>query len=276
MLTSAGAYRLAADEAQSIFGGDWALDKPSWFSGEICGEVSSAYITASGSVCDSRPIATQELDWRFNLGDYGWIDGYGWFVSSLHDKQHPEHRELFSEFEGACHYGYDFQLADGVALSPFAGMLWNPQIGYKHVTDRYWGEHFGASLKNPYVMPYVSVLTMHQPTPCARARIGVKRDFPLTDSITVTPFAETVWANHRRYLMRYGDDPVHGFIHGAFITTTSGLKVQWHITRNLAVYCRVRQFDTIDSHARRRVKDKTQYYSRRDLTVVAAGATYVF
>lgn len=276
MLASAGACRLAADDSQSIFGWDWSLDKPGWFSGEIGGEVSSAYLASSGTVCDNRPIATQELDWLFNLGDYGWIDGYGWFVSSLHDRQHSEHRELLNEFEGACHYGYDWQLADGVALSPFAGMLWNPQIGYRHVTDRYWGEHFGVSLKNPYVTPYVSVLAMHQPTPRARARIGLKRAFALTDSVTVTPSAETVWANYRRYLTRYGEDPIHGFMHGAFITTTVGVKVQWRITQNLAVYCRVRQFDTLDSHARRLVKDKTQYYARRDLTIVGAGVMYSF
>ena len=227
-------------------------------------------------MCDNRPVATQEFDWLFNLGDYGWIDGYGWFISSLHDRQHSEHREAFHEFEGACHYGYDLPLADGVALSPFAGMLWNPQIGYRHVTDRYWGSHFGVSLKNPYVTPYMSSLAMHQPMPRARSRIGLKRSFAVTDSISVTPSAETVWANYRRYRTRYGEAPVHGFMHGAFITTTVGVKVQWQVTENFSVYCRVRQFDTIDGQARRLVKDKTQYYARRDLLLVGVGATYSF
>ena len=45
---------------------------------------------------------------------------------------------------------------------------------------------------------------------------------------------------------------------------------------NFTVYCRVRQFDTVDSQARRLVKDKTQYYARRDLMLVGVGAMYGF
>ena len=269
-----GAY--GADEMVPDMFFRWTEGVPSWFSGEIGAEFSSAYLATSGTICDNRPVASQEFDWLIDLGDYGWIDGYGWLISSLHDKQHAAHREPFNEFEGTAHYGYDWKLHDNMTLSAFAGLLWNPQIGYRRDSDRYWGSNFGMSLKNPYVTPYCNALAMHQPTPRARARIGIRRSFSVCKQLSITPSAETVWADIRRYRTRYGEDPEHRFMHGAFITMLAGVKAEWRFAETLSVSCRLRQFDTIDRQARRLVKDKPQYYAKRDLAIVGVGLTWRF
>ena len=266
----------AVDGGLDMDGWGWVIDKPSWFSGEFGAEVSSAYLATSGTICDNRPVASQEFDWLVNLGDWGWIDGYAWTISSLHDRQHASHREPFNEFEGTAHYGYDWKFSDRAALSAFAGLLWNPQIGYRNDTDRYWGSHFGMSLNNPYVTPYWNALAMHQPTPRARARMGLRRTFPFWEALSITPSVETVWADVRRYRTRYGEEPVHMFMHGAFITVTAGVKMEWRLTKSFCAYCKLRQFDTVDSHARRLIKGKPQYYARRDLAIIALGVTYSF
>ena len=87
----------------------------------------------------------------------------------------------------------------GMWFSAFCGMLWNPQIGYRHDTNRYWGEHLGMSLKNPYVIPYWNALAMQQPNPRTRIRMGFRRTFSICEALAVTPSVETVWADVRRY-----------------------------------------------------------------------------
>ena len=72
----------AVDGGLDMDGWGWVIDKPSWFSGEFGAEVSSAYLATSGTICDNRPVASQEFDWLVNLGDWGWIDGYAWTISS--------------------------------------------------------------------------------------------------------------------------------------------------------------------------------------------------
>ena len=239
-------------------------------------EVSSAYLASSGTICDNRPVSSQEIDWKFDFGKYGWVDGYGWIISALHDRQHASHREPFNEFEGALHYGYDLAVSDEVTLSSFAGMLWNPQIGYPRATNRYWGEHFGMSLRNPVLTPYWSALALQQPTPRTRVRIGLRRSFAVVESVSATPFAETVWGDVRRYRTRYGEEPRHRVMHGAFMSVTTGVKVEWRITESLCAYAKARQFDVVDSQARRCVKEKAQYYARRDLALFSLGVTYDF
>ena len=271
LLASVACARLAADDVAKE--GEEVLKKAAF---SVGAEVSSGYLASSGAVCDTRPVSSQEVDWKFDLGRYGWIDGYGWTISALHGRQHAVHREPFNEFEGALHYGYDLALAEEVSLSSFAGMLWNPQMGYPRTTNRYWGEHFGMSLRTPFATPYWSALALQQPSPRTRTRIGIRRSFAVLESVSVTPSVETVWGDVRRYRTRYGEEPRHRFLHGAFMSVTTGVKAEWRMTERLCVYAKARQFDVVDGQARRLVKDKTRYYDRRDLALFALGVTYDF
>ena len=75
---------------------------PSVFKGRLSAEFESAYLSSSGTLCDTRPTELQNLDWTVRLGDYGKFYGYGAFLSMLHDWQHELHRPAFNEFEGGA------------------------------------------------------------------------------------------------------------------------------------------------------------------------------
>ena len=64
----------AVDGGLDMDGWGWVIAKPSWFSGEFGAEVSSVYLATSGTICDNRPVASQEFDWLVNLGDWGWME----------------------------------------------------------------------------------------------------------------------------------------------------------------------------------------------------------
>ena len=62
------------------------------FSGRLFAEFETAYLSSSGTLCDTKPTALQNLDWTIQFGDYGKLYGYGAFLSMMHDQQHELHR----------------------------------------------------------------------------------------------------------------------------------------------------------------------------------------
>ena len=111
------------------------------FSGKLDVSVRSGYLTSSGSLYDTRPVTTQCLTEKADLGDFGYVEGYAWFISSLHNRQKDRHRVLFNEFEGAVFYGYPWRICRNVVLDTKAGPLWNPPIGYWDAHRNCWGPY---------------------------------------------------------------------------------------------------------------------------------------
>ena len=247
-----------------------------WFRGSVLCEVASAYLASSGALCDTRPVTAQELDWLVDLERFGWLDGYGWVISALHDGQHRLHRELFNEFEGAVHYGYSVQTSERTNLKNQFGFLWNPQIGYPNDNGNYWGIHHIHSYDNPYLTPYCNALWMMQPRMMGRIRIGVRHSFQLTDSLSATPSIETVWSDNRRYIAKYGEQPDHAFLGGGFATERFDLTLRWNFTESLAMYAQFRQFMVLGGQTRRVVRARSEYYAKTDLIVGIVGIEYSF
>ena len=100
------------------------------FDGRLSAEFETAYLSTSGTLCDSRPTALQNLDWTYHLGDYGKFYGYGAFLSMLHDRQHELHRPAFNEFETGAFYGYDWKITEDVTFFNGAGGVWGDNRRY--------------------------------------------------------------------------------------------------------------------------------------------------
>ena len=56
---------------------------PSVFKGRLSAEFESAYLSSSGTLCDTRPTALQNLDWTVRLGDYGKFPDGGFWPGGL-------------------------------------------------------------------------------------------------------------------------------------------------------------------------------------------------
>ena len=254
-----------------------AEDGPGFFTGRLYAEFETAYLSSSGTLCDTRPTALQNLDWAFSFGDYGRLYGYGALLSMLHDRQHEMHRPAFNEFEGGAFYGSDWRLSDDVTFFNGAGGVWNPLFGYRNGYDEtLWEFRYFQSLENPFLTPYWDTLTLIEPSQWTRLRLGVRRDFDLTETLTLSAWGDVVWGCKRRFAARYGDEPYHTFLGGAFCTSIVGLQLSWRVAENWCVYAKVRQFDTLNRQARRAEKRKTAYYARRDIAIGTIGVAYEF
>ena len=122
------------------------------FRASVSAEVASAYRSSSSGLLDTRPVATQTLNWHLSLGDYGFLEGYVWAISAFHNMQRKNHRVLFYDTEGAVRYvSFDPSVADTFYVKtndvPIEGREPNVQMSttygdYLHVDEhanpRYW------------------------------------------------------------------------------------------------------------------------------------------
>ena len=256
-----------------IFAENPFLKSASWYVGA---EVASAYLGSSGAIYDTMPVFSQETGWFFDFGEYGWIDGYFWIVSSLHNRQHESHRMLFNEYETALCYGQTWNLSEKASVKAKIGPLWNPAIGHKDSHNNYWGPNLSVHVDNPVVVPYAKGLWLLAPKMRGRICFGLRRTFRISESWDVTPMAETVWMDRRRFGSRYGSDPENAFFGGSFATVTTGARVTWKITDNFQTYFRFLMFDVIDSQARSALKKQDAYYAKCDWPVFRFGVEYSF
>lgn len=245
-------------------------------SGDLYTEFETAYLSSSGTLCDTRPVSLQNLDWTARFGEYGRVGGYGCFLSSLHDRQHELHRAAFNEFEGGVFYGYDWDLNARQTLVTDAGFIWNPLIGYRNDPDDLWEFRMVQALENPYVTPYWDLLALMEPDQWSRVRVGVRRKFDLSDSVTLTPWVDVVWGCARRYEARYGEEPEDPVGGGAVYCSIVGLKLEKRFAERWRIYAKVRQFDTLGSQAREAEKRKTEYYARSDIAIFTVGVAVDF
>ena len=249
------------------------LKSSSWYVGA---ELASAYLGSSGAIYDTRPIFSQETGWHFDFGDYGWIDGYFWIVSSLHNRQRESHRVLFNEYETTICYGQTWKMAEKVALKAKVGPLWNPAIGYHDSHNNYWGPYMSVNVDNPIVVPYAKGLWLLAPKMRGRICFGLQKHFDISEKWSITPMAETVWNDRRRFSSRYGSDPDNAIFGGSFASITTGARVTWKMTENLQTYFRFLMFDVINSQAREALKKQDAYYAKCDWPVFRLGVEYSF
>ena len=245
-------------------------------SGNVDVQVASAFLSSTG-LHDTCPVTTQMGYLKMDFGAWGFIDGYGWIISALHDKQHERHRAAFNEFEGAVQYGYDWRFREGWRLRTKFGAYWDPAIGYRHGANNLWGPYLTQSLDNPYLTPYLAALQIVAPQRKGRIKLGLKKTFSFGEKVEIAPFAEVLWMDARRFSSKYGDTPEKARVFGgAFATLQTGVRASYAVTENLKLTAQFIQYDVINSQARRSVRHSSRYYAKCDWPVVRIGISYSF
>ena len=133
-----------------------------------------------------------------------------------------------------------------------------------------------AKVDNPIAVPYVKGLWLLAPKMRGRICFGLQKHFEISEKWSVTPMAETVWNDRRRFASRYGSDPDNAFFGGSFATITTGARLTWKMTENLQTYFRFLMFDAINSQAREALKKQDAYYAKCDWPVFRLGVEYSF
>ena len=241
----------------------------------VATEVASSYRSTSNGLLDTRPVATQTLNWHLSLGDYGFLEGYAWTISSLHNMQREKHRVLFYDTEGAVRYGIRVPIAEGVKLSTSAGPYFDLPFGYRNAHMKCWGPYVLQRLDSPWISLYWKGLWLVEPARRGRICFGAEKKIVLLDRIALTPFAETVWMDKRRFSRRYGAEPEDAdMLGGSFAYTFIGIKAKWAIGEALNIVATAAMCDVINNQARKSIRRSDAYYAKNDWPVVRLGIEY--
>lgn len=268
-----GIFLLSAVMAPLAWGSATAPD----LSGSVKADVASAYRSSSNGLLDTRPVASQTLDWHLGLGDFGFLAGYFWAISSLHDMQHEQHRPLFYDVETSVRYGYSIALAERAMLSTSAGPYIDLPFGYRNAHMKCWGPYVVQRLDNPWLTPYWSGLWIVETGRRGRVCFGLEKKFALSEKLSLVPFAEVVWMDRRRFRRRYGDEPEHGIARGgAFAYSFVGVNAKWALGENFSILLMAAMCDVVNSQARQSVRRSHAYYARNDWPVFKIGIEYRF
>lgn len=247
------------------------------FSGYVKSDVASAYISTSGGLSDTRPVSTHTLGMRQNLGGFGFLDGYIWSISALHDKQRDKHGQLFYWLEGAAHYGYNLPLWEGTLLQTKAGPYCGLPLDYVHEHNPSLGLSVAQRFDNPYVIPYWGGIWLCEPSHKGRVKAGLVKGFELLDDLTLSVYFQPTWMDHRRYRARYGSAIEEKTIMGGAVAfILFGMQLDWKFSDDLRFYAAVSQYDVVNRQARDSIKSSGHYYDKCDWPLLKMGAMLVF
>lgn len=247
------------------------------FAGYASCDIASAYISTSGGLSDTRPVSTHTLGLRQNLGDLGFVDGYMWSISALHDKQRERHGQLFYWLEGALHYGHDLSLWDGTLLQTKVGPYCGLPLDYVHEHNPSLGASAAQRFTTPYVTPYWGGIWLCEPNHKGRVKAGLTKGFDLGNDLYLSFYFQPTWMDHRRYRARYGSEiREKTFMGGAVAFILFGVQVDWQVSDNLKLYAALSQYDVINRQARDAIKSGGHYYDKCDWPLAKVGVMLTF
>ena len=118
----------------------------------------SAYLSSSGTLSYTKPVAEQVAWINADLGDYGYILADGWLCSALNGQTDDVHRRAFYCFEGTTRYGYNLKFTGDIALHTNGGLLWDWLGGYEAHHGTPLAVYAMQHLRNPILTPYWNLL----------------------------------------------------------------------------------------------------------------------
>lgn len=236
----------------------------------------SAYVSSSGRLSYTQPVAEQYGYITLEHEDWGWLSTDGWLCSVLNDQTDDVHRRAFYCYEGTVTYGNGLNFAEDVRLSAWGGMIWDWLGGYKNDVGTPFGWISEFRLSNPYLTPYVNALGFIEHSTWVRVRGGVTHVFRLCDTVTVSPSVDTTWGDSARYYNNFGIETDGPFLGGSLMTVFLTVVGEWTFWDPFYLWARYRHYILVDSDARAAVSESDSPLAKKDYPVFGVGVGFRF
>ena len=236
----------------------------------------SGYISSSGRLAYTKPVAEQWAFLKVSHEDLGWLMTDGWLCSILNDQTDDVHRRAFYCYEGTVTYGNALRFAEDMSLSAWGGMIWDWLGGYKEDVGTPFGWICEFRLKNPYLTPYLNGLGFIEHSTWVRVRVGLNRQFEVVEDVTLTPFVEATWGDPARYRSNYGGETDGDFLGGSLMFASFGLVAEWAFWDPFYLWGRYRQFILVDPDARNLIEDSDAPTAKKAYPVFGLGVGFRF
>ena len=241
-------------------------------------EFQSAYIsTSSGSPGETRPVLSQTFSGYYNLGDWGRIGGYAWTRSALTGQRDEYRRRAFECFEYGAEYDYTWHFARDLGLYSYIDHIWSPSPGWYERSSTYHGVLFQQAIVNPFITPYYKTLAGYYPHQSVAFKLGLSHQFTLFEErLSLTPYAELINFDRRRYKMKYGTDPTERYCGLRPVATEFGVTAIYRIAEHIATRIRLRNWDLVEHAARIHERNRDVSWAVCWLPVITASIDITF
>jgi len=241
-------------------------------------ELHSAYISSSsGGTGETRPMLTQTISGYYNLGEWGKVGGYAWTRSALTDQKDEYRRRAFECFEYGIEYFYTWKFDKDLSLYNYFDHLWSPAPGWYEHDRPLQGIILSQALNNPWVTPYYTFLGVYYPNQWETLKLGLRQPFRvLYDGLVVTPYAEILGGDRRRYRSKYGDDPFDTYCSIGPYASEFGVVVTYKVSDFISTRLRFRNWNLINRAAREHEKGKDEPWHVCWLSVVTFAVDVTF
>ena len=223
-------------------------------------EFHSAYASnTSGGTGETRPMLTQLISGTYRLGEWGRVGGYVWTRSALTGQKDKYRRRAFDCFEYGITYSYTWNFAEDFGVYTFLDHLWSAAPGWYEHDHALHGIIIEQALNNPWVTPYYKFLGAYYPSHWKTLKIGLRQPFDvLCDGLVVTPYAEIIGGDSRRYTSKYGDDPFNTYCSIGPFASEFGAIITYKISEFLSTRLRLRNWNLINRSARKHEKARDE------------------
>ena len=236
----------------------------------------SAYVSSSGRLTYTRPVAEQTAFLRLQHEDFGWLATDAWLCSVLNDQTDDVHRRAFYCYEGTVTYGNALRLSEDVSLTAKGGMIWDWLGGYKSDVGTPFGWICEFRLPNPYLTPYLNGLGFIEHSTWVRVRVGVNHQFTIMENLTLTPFLDATWGDPARFRSSYGGETDADFLGGSLMFVSPGLIAEWKFWDPFYLWGRYRQFLLLDPDARDLVDNSDAPTAKKSYPIFGLGLGFRF
>lgn len=236
----------------------------------------SAYVSSSGRLGYTRPVAEQLAFLSIEHSTWGRLLTDAWLSSALNDQTDGVHRRAFYCYEGTVTYGNSVDFSSDVRLSAWGGMIWDWLGGYKSDVGTPFGWICEFKLTNPYVTPYVNGLGFIEHSTWVRVRMGLNHVFWLMKNLSLAPFLEATWGDPARYKANYGAETDGHFLGGSLMFSSFGFISEWKFCDPFYLWGRYRQFVLVDPDARDLIEESDAPTARKTYPVFGLGVGFRF
>ena len=236
----------------------------------------SAYMSSSGRLSYTKPVAEQWGIVSVRHEDFGWIATDAWLCSALNDQSDDVHRRAFYCYEGTVSYGNAVRFTDDVALSAWGGMIWDWLGGYKSDVGTPFGWICDFKLSSPYVTPYLNGIGFIEHSTWVRVRLGVNHQFEIVENVTLTPFLEATWGDPARYRSNFGKETDGDFLGGSLMFASFGVFGEWKFHDPFYLWARYRQYMLVDPDARDIVDEIDSPTAKKTYPIFGLGIGFRF
>ena len=219
---------------------------------EATPEVRTTY-QSLGKIVEDRPMQITSMRFGIDTGLFGRLGVRNWDVSSLTDRRDDMHRHALYHWEWGPTWDFDITLAEGWKLHTDITRSWTIYQGFvdrsSNLTYHWW--QFDQALENPWLVPFYRIRRTFHTSDYLYCKAGVRRRFPVWESLYVTPSVFVEGGNERNIERVVGKN-VNGDGYGAGGASSVSFRLEtgWKFNDNFTVFAYVEQYEVVGEDAR--------------------------